>query len=141
MWLHLAFAAEGGPADRGRSSHPVHEIEFRRGSAEFADLAEAVVCLANHRRGWVLLGVDDRGRITGCDHEVGLLKRAIFDSTQPPHRGCRGGTGSRGPRPMHRGARDSLGGGDGPGAVRAPVGDGLPAGAAHCLAPLVGRQG
>ncbi|MEW6397728.1 MAG: ATP-binding protein, partial [Bacillota bacterium] len=59
------------------------QLEFKRGTAEFSDLAEEVVCLANHRGGWVLLGVDDRGRITGCDHDVGLLKRAIFDSTQP----------------------------------------------------------
>jgi len=60
------------------------QLEFKRGTTDFSDLAEAVVCLANHHGGWVLVGVDDRGTISGCDHDVGVLKRAIFDSTQPP---------------------------------------------------------
>lgn len=42
-------------------------IEFKsdRGPLSDNDLIEAVVCLANHRGGTLLLGVEDDGRVTG----------------------------------------------------------------------------
>jgi len=53
------------------------------------DVREAVVCLANHRGGAILLGIEDRRRtrreaIRGVGNlEVNALRRSIYDGTEP----------------------------------------------------------
>ena len=70
-----------------------YEVELKsesRGKLTDRDLLEAVVCLANGRGGWLLLGVEDNGTVTGAQprHEAGRtdplrVQVLIANSTQP----------------------------------------------------------
>jgi ATP-dependent DNA helicase RecG len=71
-------------------------VEFKgeeRGPLSDQDLVAAVVCLANGDGGWLLVGVEDDGRVTGARprHEAGITDPArvaslIANRTQPPVR-------------------------------------------------------
>jgi ATP-dependent DNA helicase RecG len=71
-------------------------VEFKgeeRGPLSDQDLVAAVVCLANGDGGYVLIGVEDDGRVTGVRprHEAGItdparLASLIANRTQPPVR-------------------------------------------------------
>lgn len=41
------------------------EVEFKSGNLSDRELIEEIVCMANGKGGWLLLGVEDDGRITG----------------------------------------------------------------------------
>lgn len=74
------------------------DIEFKSESAGHLsdqDLLEAVVCIANRagtNPGWLLVGVEDDGTVTGCRprHEAGLtdalrVRALIANRTRPSH--------------------------------------------------------
>ncbi len=71
-------------------------VEFKgeeRESLNDTELVESVVCLANGDGGWILIGVEDDGRITGARprHEAGTtdpdrVKALVANRTQPPVR-------------------------------------------------------
>ena len=64
------------------------EVEFKN-HVNDKDLAEAVVCLANGRGGWLLIGVDNQGNITGAEPRHGQstdperLQALIAGRTEP----------------------------------------------------------
>lgn len=69
-------------------------VEFKRAARSQdmndRDIVEAVVCLANGPGGWLLLGVEDDGRVTGLrarhggDTKPHLLSALILNKTDPP---------------------------------------------------------
>ena len=63
-------------------------VEFKS-RANDKHLVESVVCLANGRGGWLLVGVDDQGNITGAEPRHGRhtdperLQALIASRTEP----------------------------------------------------------
>lgn len=61
-------------------------VEFKQDALSDDELVETVVCFANGPGGWILLGVEDDGRVSGLQHPfdpdafVGL----VASRTQPP---------------------------------------------------------
>jgi ATP-dependent DNA helicase RecG len=92
---NLPTSAEGLPERIAAlvAGGETYEVEFKsesRGKLADRDLLEAVVCLANGRGGWLLLGVEDDGTVTGAQprHEAGRtdplrVQVLIANSTQP----------------------------------------------------------
>ncbi|MEW6750142.1 MAG: RNA-binding domain-containing protein [Candidatus Latescibacterota bacterium] len=88
----LLVQLDGAPADAIESEtvecKPWHPEPSRR-KEQVRDLCETVVCLANHRGGVILLGVQDRQRtrqaaLVGVgDLQPDGLRRAIYDGTDP----------------------------------------------------------
>ncbi len=59
-------------------------IEFKSARVSGTTLSETVICLANNKGGLILLGVEDNGKITGCDIiDTDELVKKIYDGTQP----------------------------------------------------------
>jgi ATP-dependent DNA helicase RecG len=60
-------------------------LDFKRGVPSVKALALMVVCLANGQGGKLLLGVEDDGRIVGCQsYNVPDLLSGIYRATDPP---------------------------------------------------------
>jgi ATP-dependent DNA helicase RecG len=86
----LAVVGAEGSADEYESQ----ELEFKEATDNlrktFQDLADTAVCLANGGGGTIVLGVNDKARTrsgalvgTGPAYSVDVVRRAIYDRTQP----------------------------------------------------------
>jgi len=62
------------------------EVEFKRDDVSDNDLIEEIVCIANGPGGWILLGVEDDGAISGLKHDFdpGQFLALVQGRTQPP---------------------------------------------------------
>lgn len=62
------------------------EVEFKRDDLGDSELVEAIVCFANGPGGWILLGVEDNGQISGLKRSFDPDQFAAFvlGHTQPP---------------------------------------------------------
>lgn len=86
----LAVVGAEGSADEYESQ----DLEFKEATDNlrktFQDLADTAVCLANGGGGTIVLGVNDKARTrsgalvgTGPAYSVEVVRRAIYDRTQP----------------------------------------------------------
>lgn len=62
-------------------------IEFKESLPDNQDTAKAVVCFANSSGGWLIIGVDDNGKVVGVDNCDELLRRiddVAYNRCEPP---------------------------------------------------------
>lgn len=82
-------AVAAGTAARDLESETLDfKTEGRSRDDTLVDLAQAAVCFANARGGSVVVGVADRpggpGAFHGCNLDPALIRRRIFELTEPP---------------------------------------------------------
>lgn len=62
-------------------------VEFKRKFSGYDKIAKEMIALANTRGGWLLIGIDDDGRIVGVDSEkseIDLASTAAETYSEPP---------------------------------------------------------
>jgi len=72
---------------KGGESERVEFKSEKNGSLKLSTIVETVVCLANHKGGYLLIGVEDDGEVTGAkrlkQESPTLLRARIYSKTKP----------------------------------------------------------